>query len=69
MQLMNYKDKVRWQKMLNNFINILEIYFVQILLRSIVQTSSNLTNLINVFSNILDNFEQIANLFKISIVY
>lgn len=69
MQLMNYKDKVRWQKMLNNFINILEIYFVQILLRSIVQTSINLTNLINLFSNILDNFEQIANLFKISIVY
>ena len=55
--------------MMNIGINSLEIYFVQIVLRSIVQTSSNLTNLINVFSNILDNFEQIANLFKISIVY
>ena len=45
MQLMNHKNKVRWEKMMNIAIGGLEIGFVDVVLRAIFHSSSNITGI------------------------
>lgn len=63
---MNHKAKVRWEKMMNISITSLEPEFLDVVLRSILQSSSQMQT---IFANFASNIEVTSGLLKVSILY